>query len=108
MDHRRKQRAADIFVIGHLLLDMFETLQYNNQIQGYEIRKPLMAQGWELIKVQSMFINLPLHAYTGKQNKLYVCPPFDMVDLIQNRRSFKPAFNIEHLHDCRTLMIPIF
>lgn len=61
---------------------MFETIKYREDIRGFKIRKPDMAQGFELIRIQNIFLHVPLHAYFAYDN-FFICPSFDMMDIIR-------------------------
>ncbi|CAC5421271.1 unnamed protein product [Mytilus coruscus] len=56
----------------YFVFEMFETIEYREDVQGFKIRKPGMAQGFELIRIQNIFLHVPLHAYFACDNFFYL------------------------------------
>lgn len=63
-------------------IQMFETLNFNEEILSYQVKQPDLPQGNELIYIENMLMHCPLHLYEGKQQNLFIPIPYDLVDVI--------------------------
>ena len=65
---------------------MYETVQFKASVQAYEVVMPELAQGHELISIDSLFVPFPVHLYTF-QRHMYIPCPYDMNDLVKYKQA---------------------
>ena len=62
-------------------LRMYETVRFDENILGYVVDEPAVAQGLELVHIDNIFGSSPLHLYKGKEESFIVA--HDLLDLVR-------------------------